>query len=100
MKEYVYKFSIIVGIAILILAIPMSFYFPVSMSFENNLIENIQVVVLIISGIYNITLIHDETKIFNIWCSLLSMLLAFRELSWGRVFYQVGFEATAHWNKY
>ena len=96
--NYIYNFSLVIGLLILILAVPLSFLLPVSISFENGLLENLQVVVLIFSGLYNLFLTNYTTdkqiKAFNIWCAALSILLACRELSWGRVFYQMRMEAT------
>ena len=94
--NFIYSISIFIGVSILLFAYPLSFILPVSMSFENGLIENLQVAILVLSCIYNLRLFqiykNRQIKIFNLWCAALSMLLAFRELSWGRVFYQIGIE--------
>lgn len=96
--NFVYKWSLIIGSVLIAAALPLSFILPVSVSFENGLIENLQVVALIVGGIYNITLIGKSTDYqvadFHLWCTVLMFFMAFRELSWGRVFYQIGFEAT------
>ena len=94
----IYKFSIIVGILILVLAWPFSFILPVSMSFENGLIENLQVLILVLGSIYNIKLIwksiDKQVAYFHIWCAVFMLFMAFRELSWGRVFYQIDMESS------
>ena len=96
--NFVYKWSLIIGSVLIAAALPLSFILPVSVSFENGLIENLQVVSLIVGGIYNITLIGKSTDYqiadFHLWCTVLMFFMAFRELSWGRIFYPIGFEAT------
>ena len=95
--DQIYQFSLMTGIIILILSVPLSFVLSVSVSFENGLIENLQIIVLMFNGILNSTLVNQtsdrQIKAFNIWCAALSIFLACRELSWGRIFYQIGLEA-------
>ena len=99
-KEYdfIYRLSLIVGTVILILAWPLSFILPVSISFENALLENLQVIVLILGSIYNLSLVqrsrNRQIEDFHIWCAVLMIFMSFRELSWGRVFYPIDVEKT------
>ena len=97
-KKFMYNLSLVSGVLVLILAWPLSFILPPSAGFENEIIENLQIIVLLFSGIYNLFLTFESTneklKSFNLWCSALSIFLACRELSWGRIFYQIGIEKT------
>ena len=93
-----YNFSLISGILLILFAVPLSYVLPVSASFENGLLENLQVIILIAGGIYNLTLIHQSVDYqiadFHLWCAIFMFFMSFRELSWGRVFYPIGMEAT------
>ena len=95
-KNFFYKIFLRAGILILILTVPLSFILLVSISFENGIIENFQVIVLIFAGIYNLNLIRQsidiEMEYFHVWFAVLMFFMAFRELSWGRVFYQIDME--------
>lgn len=85
------KISKIFGIGILILAYPLASVLPVSTSFENGLIENFQVLILFLDGIYFIVLSQKKyQQIFCLWSAVLSLFMMCRELSWGRVFFQTG----------
>ena len=92
----IYKYSLIISTIILILALPLSFILPVSISFENNFLENLQVIILLTGSMYNLFLIRQsidkQIEYFHIWCAVLMIFMAFRELSWGRVFYQIDME--------
>ncbi len=94
----VYKISLFAGIAILILAFPLALILPTSVSFENGFLENSQVIVLLIGSAYNLFLIGKsidrQIEAFHIWCSVMMIFMAFRELSWGRVFYPIALEET------
>ena len=91
-----YKISFIAGILILILAWPLSFALPVSVSFENGFLENLQILILVLGSIYNLVLIHysidRQMEYFHIWCAVFMLFMAFRELSWGRVFFPIDME--------
>jgi len=90
------RLLMIIGFLILILFYPLSFILPITVSFENNLLENLQLLVLILGSIYNLYLIgksmDKQIGYFHIWCAVLMIFIAFRELSWGRVFFQIGME--------
>ena len=94
----VYNFSLIAGVLLLIVTWPLAFVLPVSVSFENGFLENLQVVVLIFGGIYNFYLINysvdKQIMAFHRWCSVLCVFMSLRELSWGRIFYQINMEKT------
>lgn len=97
-SDLIYKLSIFLGIAILVVAWPLAFILPVSVSFENGPIENLQVIVLLLGGIYNVILtkrsVDRQIESFHIWCAALLAFMAVRELSWGRVFYPIAMEKT------
>lgn len=72
-----------------------SFFMPVEYSFENHLLENLEVVILlagfVLSLVKTLTAqLFDSIK-FYIASGIIFLLMAMRELSWGRVFYPVGF---------
>ena len=94
--NFIYRLSLTIGAAILILAWPLSFILPVSISFENGLLENLQIIILLLGSIYNLILIRQSSdrqiEYFHIWCAVFMVFMAFRELSWGRVFYPIGME--------
>lgn len=90
-----YRIATVGGLVAMILSVPLAMILPTSIAFENGPIENLQVIILFGSSIFALRLmsstIDQGTKAFNIFCSLLFILLAVRELSWGRVFYQIDF---------
>lgn len=84
-----------VSAVLLVLLFPVALTLPKEYSFENHLIENLQVVVLL--GGFAMTLrfvrqMHRYVHIRNFWCTALPiwLIMALRELSWGRAFYPVG----------
>lgn len=84
-----------VSVLLLILLFPVALTLPKAYSFENHLIENLQVVVLL--GGFLMTLgfvrkMRDHAHIRNFWRTALPiwLIMALRELSWGRAFYPVG----------
>lgn len=92
----IYRCSICFGILLLCVAWPLSSVLPVSISFENGFLENLQVIILMLGAFYNIFLIHHSSDKqigdFHIWCAVFEFFMAFRELSWGRVFYPIEME--------
>lgn len=83
------------SVLLLILLFPVALTLPKEYSFENHLIENLQVVVLL--GGFTMTLgfvrqIAGHRHIRNFWLTALPiwLIMALRELSWGRAFYPVG----------
>ena len=93
-----YKIATVGGLAALILSVPLSLVLPTSIAFENGPIENFQVALLfgaVINSIRLMSSIRDQSaRSFNLFCALMFILLAVRELSWGRVFYQIDFDET------
>ena len=81
-----------------LILIPLCFVLPVECSFENHFLENLEVVVLLAGFILALgktlfTELYDSIK-FYIAFSIIFLLMAMRELSWGRVFYPVGTDAS------
>ena len=75
-----------------IILIPLSFVLPIECSYENHLLENLEITVLftgIILSIYKIVHTNKFNK-FYISCSIFYFVMILRELSWGRVFYPIG----------
>ena len=81
----------IVGLALLILLIVLdNIYLPFSCGDENGVIENVQVVILISATFicfFKTRSAEGRTRSLWIAGTLLCLLLAGRELSWGRVFF-------------
>ena len=81
---------------LLIILLALSPFIPKEYSYENHLFENLEVVVLIIGFILSLgktlfTPLYDSIK-FYIAFSIIFLLMAMRELSWGRVFYPIGID--------
>ena len=91
----IYYWSLSIGILLIVAAIPLSFVLPVSVSFENSWLENLQVVALIVGGIFNFKLIRQSSDHqiadFHIWSTVMTAFMTFREVSWGRVLYPYTF---------
>ena len=86
-----YKVCVGLSFAAVILSVPLAFVLPVEWSFENGLIENAQVVVLLISAVF-ISNVRSEMKWFQRLFAAGLVLIALRELSWGRVFFPIAME--------
>ena len=93
-----YKFVSVGGLVLLLASVPASMLLPPSIAFENGPIENLQVILLLASALWSIrlsrTLYDKGVQGFDLFCALLFVLLAARELSWGRVFYRIDFDET------
>ncbi len=77
------------------MSIPLAFVVPPEITFENHLVENLQVVILILFAAANLKLARAsklQLKWYHVFCAMLFFLFALRELSWGRVFFQIGAE--------
>ncbi|MCJ8139408.1 hypothetical protein [Falsirhodobacter halotolerans] len=86
------------GAALLILAWPFSLFLPVRISWENGVLENTQVVVLLVASIQACrTASSDVGRRTYIWsgAAILLIILTLRELSWGAVF-QEPISVTTH----
>ena len=93
--DNIYNWSLKAGILLIVAAIPLSFVLPVSVSFENSWLENLQVVALIAGCIFNAKLIRQSSDRqladFHIWNTVMTAFMAFREVGWGRVLYPYTF---------
>ena len=87
------QYRIYTGIAFVavFLSVPLTFVLPVEWSFENGFIENAQVIILIVGAILILN-IHSSMKWFQRFFAAGLVLIALRELSWGRVFFPVAME--------
>ena len=88
-------YGIYLGIifAAMVLSVPLAFVLPVEWSFENGLIENAQVAVLILGAVLTLTIKSSaQMKWFRRFFAAGLFLMALRELSWGRVFFPVDME--------
>ncbi len=74
-----------------ILSVPLALVLPVEVSFENGIIENAQVIVLLAGAILMLR-VRSRMKWFQIFFAMGLVLMALRELSWGRVFFPIDFE--------
>ena len=92
----IYKFYLGTTFAALILSVPLAFVVPPELTFENGVIENLQVVVLFLLAAVNIKFAisarNIQLKWYHVFCAILFFVFALRELSWGRVFFKVGEE--------
>lgn len=86
-----YKIFVWLAFSGLVLSTPLAFVLPVEWSFENGLIENAQIVVLL-GGIILILSVRSSMKWFQRFFAAGLLLIVFRELSWGRVFFPTGME--------
>lgn len=80
---------------LLFLALPLAMLLPAEWGKENGPVENTQVVVILITGlvaygIYKWGVGSRDTKLLYLYTIPLIMIVAARELSWGRVFYPDG----------
>ncbi len=95
MKRF-YLQTVRVTFAAILLSFPLAFVLPVEISFENAVLENIQVIVLIATTILNLLLcgkgMERDVKFFHVSIAGIALLLVMRELSWGRVFFPEGIE--------
>lgn len=90
-----YKIYLAVMFIAVMLSVPLAFVLPVELSFENGVIENAQVAILILAAL--LMLIFRSPAAQMIWFqrffALGLVLMALRELSWGRVFFPVKMKA-------
>lgn len=92
------KFSLETSILfiLLIILLALSPFISKEYSYENHLLENLEVIVLTVGFILSLikilfTSLYDSIK-FYIAFSIIFLLIAMRELSWGRVFYPIGID--------
>lgn len=79
----------------LLLAIPLAWLLPATWGQENGPVENTQVAVILLTGImayraYRIGVGSEASRRLFLWSIPIVLIVAFRELSWGRVFFPNG----------
>ncbi|WP_278849830.1 hypothetical protein [Megamonas funiformis] len=83
-------------IALMILLLPQAFVLPVEYSYENHLLENLEVFVLgigFINMLYRtVSLNKNKFNKFYLACGIFYIIMIARELSYGRVFYPIGID--------
>ena len=85
----IYKIYLGAMFAAIILSVPLALTLPLELSFENGLIENAQVVILLLGAVL-ILIPRAEDVQFKWFQRLFAaglVLMTLRELSWGRVFF-------------
>ena len=95
-KRFVLFFSptTIVSV-VLLLTIPFAWLLPASWGQENGPVENVQVVMIMLTGVIAYSAYRwgagaEATKRLYLWTIPIIFIVGFRELSWGRVFYPNG----------
>jgi len=89
-----YYFDLIgyINIVFTILIVPIAYVLPKTISWENGLLENLQVIILLVGELLSLGFYKKscQNKIHHmwLWVSGVFFLLVGRELSWGRVFFQ------------
>lgn len=83
-------------IALMILLLSQAFVLPVEYSYENHLLENLEVLILCI-GLVNmlyrtVSLNKNKFNKFYLACGIFYIIMIARELSYGRVFYPIGID--------
>lgn len=83
-------------IALMILLLSQAFVLPVEYSYENHLLENLEVLILCI-GLVNmlyrtVSLNKNKFNKFYLACGIFYIVMIARELSYGRVFYPIGID--------
>lgn len=87
-------YYILIGLMILLL--PQAFILPIEYSYENHLLENLEVFILCI-GLVNmlyrtVSLNKNKFNKFYLACGIFYIIMIARELSYGRVFYPIGID--------
>ena len=90
--RFPFKLAKIIAVVYLLLVYPLAMIIPYEVAWENGPIENLQVVILLTACFVNFRLYRksDSTEKMYLWQAVFLALLVGRELSWGRVFFQVG----------
>lgn len=76
-----------------VLIVPLSFWLPIETSFENGLFENLQVAALLGGAVLCVGFASRTPSGLAMWRAAAGvfLILALRELSWGRVFLVKGY---------
>lgn len=93
--KYMHKtYYILIGLMVLLL--PQAFILPIECSYENHLLENLEVFVLgigFINMLYRtVSLNKNKFNKFYLACGIFYIVMIARELSYGRVFYPIGID--------
>lgn len=87
-------YYILIGLMVFLL--PQAFILPVECSYENHLLENLEVFVLgigFINMLYRtVSLNKNKFNKFYLACGIFYIVMIARELSYGRVFYPIGID--------
>lgn len=87
-------YYILIGLMVLLL--PQAFILPIECSYENHLLENLEVFVLgigFINMLYRtVSLNKNKFNKFYLACGIFYIVMIARELSYGRVFYPIGID--------
>lgn len=87
-------YYILIGLMVLLL--PQAFILPIECSYENHLLENLEVFVLgigFINMLYRtVSLNKNKFNKFYLACGIFYIVMIARELSYGRVFYPIGMD--------
>lgn len=93
--KYMHKtYYVLIGLMVFLL--PQAFILPVECSYENHLLENLEVFVLgigFINMLYKTANLNkDKINKFYLACGIFYIVMIARELSYGRVFYPIGID--------
>lgn len=92
----VFKKTTTISIILLFLLFPVALSIPDWVCYENQIIDNLQVVILFLGCALTIYFYYHESipEFQNFWLISLTIfsIMVLRELSWGRVFYPNGFD--------
>lgn len=87
-------YYILIGLMVFLL--PQAFILPIECSYENHLLENLEVFVLgigFINMLYRtVSLNKNKFNKFYLACGIFYIVMIARELSFGRVFYPIGID--------
>lgn len=87
-------YYILIGLMVFLL--PQAFILPIECSYENHLLENLEVFVLgigFINMLYRtVSLNKNKFNKFYLACGIFYIVMIARELSYGRVFYPIGID--------
>lgn len=93
--KYMHKtYYMLIGLMVLLL--PQAFILPIECSYENHLLENLEVFILgigFINMLYKTANLNkDKINKFYLACGIFYIVMIARELSYGRVFYPIGID--------
>lgn len=93
--KYMHKTYYVLN-GLMVFLLPQAFILPVECSYENHLLENLEVFVLgigFINMLYKTANLNkDKINKFYLACGIFYIVMIARELSYGRVFYPIGID--------